>query len=174
MTTCADCPTPAPVEGSVRLLGGFGSPCDPIHSGYVEVFHLDEWGAICIDEGDADVLTADVVCRQLGFPHGAVVDPTTNPPDLEMGQYSYNYVDVDEAEEPQGRFFLNSAMCRGSEARLVDCDLGDGLSLLGMPAGCSGTPSRLTVACRTFAVSEALEDVTTPGARAPRSSQYCR
>lgn len=163
----ADCNTSPPVEGSVRLLGGFGTPCDPVHSSFVEVFHLEEWGAICTGgEFPNKPQVADVVCRQLGFPHGTTVDPTTNPA-------SSDYSDeADEAEEPQTRFWLNEVTCSGPEAMLTDCQLGLGFRTNN--AGCTNNPSRLTVACRLFAVSEALEDVTTPGARAsPLISCHC-
>eukprot|EP00892_Ulva_mutabilis_P007276 jgi/Ulvmu1/4920/UM202_0005.1 len=149
--SAASCPPPPPpVEGSVRLRGGFGSICDPLYTGFVEVFHLEEWGAICTDSEYEDFLVADVVCRQLGFPHGTVVDPVS-PID-----YS------DEAEEPQERFWLTNAQCRGVEEELLDCRLGQGF--ITNNQGCGGNPSRFTVACRAFAVSEALEDVSTPGA----------
>lgn len=66
-------------QGAVRLRGGFGTLCDPVHTGFVEVLNDSEWGSICTDradeDSDADRLVADVVCRQLGFPHGTRVDP---------------------------------------------------------------------------------------------------
>lgn len=157
-----DCTTPDPVEGSVRLRGGFGSPCDPIHSGFVEIFHRQEWGSICrsrfrfFDRPQV----AGVVCRQLGFPHGTLVDPSPNPRNAEA-DYSDN---DDEAEEPLERFWLSSVTCSGPEDALNDCDLGRGYRTGN--AGCSRFASRLTVACRSFAVSEALENVTTLGAGA--------
>ena len=150
----------------MRLREGFGTPCDPLYSGFVEVFHMGEWGAICTGRDFATDLVADVVCRQLGFPHGTSVDPSTSPP-IDRFTYYYYYfgtLDVDEAEEAQDRFWLNEVTCRGPEAALVDCDLGQGFLSSNSP--CSSDPSRFTVACRMFAVSEALEDVTTPGAGA--------
>ena len=65
----------------MRLVGGFGTLCDPLHSGFAEVFHDGEWGAICLEpfsrstNPPEDRLVADVVCRQLGFPHGSLVIP---------------------------------------------------------------------------------------------------
>lgn len=166
MTACADCTTEPPVEGSVRLRGGFGSPCGPVHSGFVEVFHLDEWGAICSGQMLDNPQVADVVCRQIGFPHGVLVDPSVNPPDPPLGVPDYGDTgdQLDEAEELQQRFWLQSVSCRGPEKRLIDCLLGRGFQ--SGNAGCTTNPSRLTVACRSFAISEALENVTTPGARA--------
>ena len=150
----------------MRLREGFGTPCDPLHSGFVEVFHMGEWGAICTGREFATDLVADVVCRQLGFPHGTSVDPSTSLPIDRTTYYYYYYSspEVDEAEEPQERFWLNEVTCRGPEAALLDCDLGQGFLSSNDP--CSSDPSRFTVACRMFAVSEALEDVTTPGAGA--------
>jgi len=104
----------------VRLRGGFGTPCDAVYSGFVEVYHFEEWGAICIGDDVSDTLAADVVCRQLGFPHGTAVDPTTRTPSTAGG----------------------------------------------FAAAPFGFGTRFTVACRTFAVPEALEEVTTPGAGA--------
>eukprot|EP00892_Ulva_mutabilis_P004968 jgi/Ulvmu1/2843/UM144_0008.1 len=163
--SAGNCTTAVPTEGALRLRGGFGSPCDPVYTGFVEVFHLEEWGAICTGrfQGNSNLQVADVVCRQLGFPHGTEVDPSTNPPDRDPNERDYSYTaETDEAEEPQERFWLSEASCRGPEAMLTECDLGQGFRRRN--AGCTRNPSRLTVACRTFAVSEALEDVTTPGA----------
>lgn len=159
---CVDCFTPAPTDGSVRLRGGFGSPCDPVHSGFVEIFHRQEWGAICTSGSTFDnPQVAGVVCRQLGFPHGTLVDPTTNPPN-DLSDFSFT---ADEAEEPQERFWLSSVRCLGPEDTLNDCDLDAGFRTRN--TGCNFLSSRLTVACRSFAVSEALEDVTTPRTGAP-------
>ena len=166
----------------MRLRGGFGTPCDPIHSGFIEVLHFDEWGSICTDRSDEDVaesnLVADVVCRQLGFPHGTRVDPLTpqppSPPSEEddaASPYSayyysrmYDYNLPEEAEEPVERFWLSSVQCRGPEGRLIDCDLGPGFRSNNQ--GCSSTNHRLHIACRQFPVVEALESVTTPEAGA--------
>lgn len=153
-------------EGALRLRGGFGSLCDPVHSGFVEIFHLGEWGAICTEQfnGIHDRLAADVVCRELGFRHGTVVDPSTNPPDVvdDGGYYTSYNPDIEEADEPQARFWLNRVTCRGPEDRLIDCDIGQGFRQNN--AGCRSAAQRLTVACRAFAVVDALEEVQTPGA----------
>eukprot|EP00892_Ulva_mutabilis_P005582 jgi/Ulvmu1/3396/UM016_0012.1 len=162
--------TPPMEEGSVRLRGGFGSLCDPVYTGFVEVFHFEEWGAICTGSDDTDRLAADVICRQLGFPHGTLVDPLTNPADPvriynDYGGYTYAPYDpaVEEADEPQDRFWLSFLGCRGPEDTLLQCDLGQGFRTNNN--GCSGGPVRLTAACRTFPVGAALEDVATPGAQ---------
>ena len=157
----------------MRLRGGFGTPCDAVYSGFVEIFHQGEWGAICQIANGPDRLVADVVCRQLGFPHGTVVAPYTIPPDEQrvaerFGPYTPQ---EEEAEESQERFWLNRVSCFGPEDKLVDCDRGAGFRTDN--AGCRGRPLRFTVACRTFPVPEALESVTTPGAGALTSSPLC-
>lgn len=159
---------PPPSEGSLRLRGGFGSLCDPIHTGFVEVFHDEEWGAIC--NGDAGIaLASDVICRQLGFPHGTGLNPIGNPADTEADYYFYSDRGVEESEEPLGRFWLSTSgvICNGPEQRLIDCDLGSGfLQDASGPGPCffDRNNARLTVACRTFPATAALENVTTPGA----------
>ena len=67
-----------PVEGDVRLVALPGnSPatraCDDVHFGRVEIFHDGLWGRICAGDS-ASTLDAEVVCRQLGFPFGGVLD----------------------------------------------------------------------------------------------------
>ena len=163
---CGQAPTEE--EGSVRLVGGFGTLCDPLHTGIVEVFHFGEWGALCFGSFEDEQLVADVVCRQLGFPHGTPVDPREVQP--ESSDYEFLLPDTpDESERPQERFWLSSATCRGPEERLVDCDLGRGFRTGNR--GCTGTGvTRFQAACRQFAVSAALEDVTTPGASAMHRS----
>ena len=160
-----------PVEGSVRLRGGFGTQCDPVHTGFIEIFHLGEWGAVCqqFQTEEEDRLVADVVCRQLGFPHGTPVQPLSNradPAGSDYGDYTYTPYEpiTEEAEEPQGRFWLSRAACRGTEDGLLDCDLRPGFRRGN--AGCTGSAVRMTVACRSFPVPAALESVVTPGARA--------
>ena len=84
MNACAGCtaPAPAPESGDVRLVPLVDSvptaACDDVHFGGVELFWDGRWGRICAGEnaGDAGdfVLDAQVICRQLGFPFGTVVD----------------------------------------------------------------------------------------------------
>lgn len=168
---CAGCPDPpAPVLGSVRLRGGFGTPCDPVHTGFVEVFNEGEWGAICngkLESGDLDALTADVVCRQLGLPHGTVVNPLGRRMDSNKTD-ERRFVEEAAAREPSDRFWLSEVRCGNAvKDRLLDCDLRPGFQQGN--AGCTEDPVRLTVACRNFPVTEALEAVATldPGAGAP-------
>ena len=87
----------------MRVRGGFGNLCDPIHSGFIEVLHSGEWGSICTEQTREnraeDNLVADVVCRQLGFPHGTRIDPLrARPPppapadgEVRSGYTNYNF-----------------------------------------------------------------------------------
>ena len=61
----AECPPHPPDEGSLRLRGGLGTPCDFLHSGFVDFFHEGEWGGAPVVAG---TLAADVACRQLVLP----------------------------------------------------------------------------------------------------------
>ena len=161
----------------MRLRGGFGTLCDPVHSGFIEVLHFGEWGSICTDQASEnraeDNLVADVVCRQLGFPHGTRIDPLTTrppPPTPADGEapspystyYYSSYYDYrtisEEAEEPVDRFWLSEVACSGPEGRLIDCDLGQGFR--NNNAGCGTRPHRVHIACRQFPVVEALEAVS--------------
>ena len=72
-----------PAEGDVRLVPLNGTavataPCDDVHFGGVELFREGRWGRICSgrfgDEPEEFTLDAQVVCRQLGFPFGTVLD----------------------------------------------------------------------------------------------------
>ena len=52
--------------------------CDDIHFGGVELFREGTWGRICADPfgsyPEDFTLDAQVVCRQLGFPFGTLMD----------------------------------------------------------------------------------------------------
>ena len=170
----ADCPVPPPEEGSVRLRGGSGTPCDPVHTGFAEIFLNGAWGAIGgQSNGRPDAHVADVVCRQLGFPHGTSVDPTSNPragPDA-TDLYTYYIIDYsltgEESMEPSAGTWLDAFACQGTEERVLDCPVT--LSIRNDYAFTRETDFdlRLTVVCRSFAVPEALEEVTTAGAGVP-------
>eukprot|EP00892_Ulva_mutabilis_P001585 jgi/Ulvmu1/11427/UM076_0001.1 len=169
----ASCNTTATAEeGSLRLRGGFGTPCDQMYTGFVEVFHNNEWGAVI--DGRA-TLAVDVACRQLGFPHGNGLDPRGEPgsgpppaPPTDDYGYSYDYSFSspgfqEEAEPPVGRVWLSGVQCNGPETRLIDCELGRRGVLQQIGTGRSRS-GRLTVVCRQYAVEAALEAVTIAGA----------
>lgn len=151
----------------MRLRGGFGTPCDTIHTGYIEVLHDGEWGNICtnsIEESRAtNTLVPDVVCRQLGFPYGGRVDPLPAVPPPQQGDTP----SPPAAEDQIDRYWLFSSetTCTGPEQRLLDCELVRGFSdAVNQQCLNDFSRHRLYVACRQFPVTEALEGVTTPGA----------
>eukprot|EP00892_Ulva_mutabilis_P001478 jgi/Ulvmu1/11330/UM074_0045.1 len=184
LLACADVDSPAPctqpngpvapAQGDVRLRGGFGTPCDPLHSGFVEVFNAGEWGALCGVRGAPrfdDTNVADVVCRQIGFPHGSAVDGLASRQDDPQDLSYYAYLDSsfdrseEEAQEAQERFWLAEVECRGSEARLIDCASRGGF--LRRSEDCVrfgfGNSLRVHVACHQFAVAPEAAPEETAG-----------
>lgn len=89
----------APAEGDVRLVPLNGTAtataaCDDVHFGGVELFREGRWGRICSGRGGRTqefTLDAQVVCRQLGFPFGTVMD-ASEP----FGAYDRDYNDLPE------------------------------------------------------------------------------
>ena len=89
----------SPAEGDVRLVPLNGTttataPCDPVHFGGVEIYHDGRWGRICSDRFGSDpadfTLDAQVVCRQLGFPYGGVMDAEEVFRAYDGQEYNYN------------------------------------------------------------------------------------
>lgn len=88
----------APVEGDIRLVplnatSAATATCDAVHFGSVELFHEGRWGRICNGRGRDDnafTLDAHVVCRQLGFPFGTVMDAGEVSDAYEFDYYSDN------------------------------------------------------------------------------------
>lgn len=146
------------MDGAVRLTNGTGSPCDDLHSGIVEVYDAAAaaWGAICTASTPDDRLAADVVCRQLGFPHGTPEGPIGNSAAGVAGEEG---------------FVIGYVACRGVEQRISNCRLAPGLASGG--SACMAKPARLRAACRKFPVAEALERVVTPGAGAASAHDTC-
>ena len=73
----------APSEGDVRLVPLVETAvptavCDEVHFGGVELFREGVWGRVCRSRSRFNeqefTLDAQVVCRQLGFPFGTVMD----------------------------------------------------------------------------------------------------
>ena len=151
-----------PRPESLRLSGGFGTLCDPIYTGFVEIFHAGVWGAICRGKSQSDHRnTAPVVCRQLGFPHGSMVDPSVNPAEAdrdilvaEAFEANFALNSADEAEQPIHQYWLAQTRCNGTEQQLVDCDLlGGFIATDDQDERCfisAGLLSRFTVECRMF------------------------
>eukprot|EP00892_Ulva_mutabilis_P005900 jgi/Ulvmu1/3682/UM017_0098.1 len=120
----ADCAAPAssPAEGDLRLvpLNGTGvatAACDDVHFGGVELFRQGRWGRICNGRfgRDEDEFTVDaqVVCRQLGFPFGTVMDE-----EEVRGAYDSDY----DYSSPTMLTWASEVVCTGKEERLLDCD----------------------------------------------------
>jgi hypothetical protein len=179
-TTCWDVPAECDEvaedkELEIRLTGGFGSRCDSIHTGFVEIYHLGSWGSICAVEYMTDPSLAEVVCRQLGFPYGTIVDSWA-PTKLQEGHNDYAFYDyntkVEESEEPGLPMWLSALVCKGSEATVAECDLGTGFTEHRRPLDCRPA-TRLAVACRSFAMVEAQEAVSEPPAGACAPSWQC-
>jgi hypothetical protein len=83
---------------AVRLLG----PSSFNGTGRVEVFYNGQWGTICHDYWDIN--DARVVCRQLGYPHGAL-----------RALQGY------QVPDGTGQIWLDNVRCTGSEQSLIDC-----------------------------------------------------
>jgi len=138
----------------------FGTqPCDDVHIGGVEFFNAGRWGRLCILDGggrfqvadrNAWVVDAIVICRQLGFPFGNLVDAG--------GQSSGVSSDLPPAWESSSRVF-----CTGTEERLEDCNFPDspGDILEELPNGCFDD-STLTVMCRRFPMAGSLNSDQLP------------
>lgn len=157
-------------EGALRLRGGFGTLCDPIHSGFVEVLHFGVWGSIC---ESSETQVAKVICRQLGFASGAVVDaldPVPPPDSAAMSSATdYGYYtarDTEEAELPLERIWLRDVTCGGRENRLSDCNLGEGFrrNIAARKPDLNQESTRLHVACQSFPVmgSRGSAEIATP------------
>ena len=166
----------------MRLVRGLGTPCDPLHTGIVEVFHDGLWGTICVAVGaqrvPTDLNVADTVCRQLGFPYGTIVS-NIDPADERDYVYPYRGAldDLVESEE-YGTAWVDYAVCSGDEANLLQCTVefvpdGRRECMDCVSYGC-GTEDQyavdvnaeLEIACRQFPVEEATEAIVTPGAGA--------
>lgn len=98
-------------QGALRLTDGVGSPFKPLYSGIVEIFKAGRWVAVCRNRGD-DAITADVVCRRLGFPQGTPVNGRVADADYDMPE---------ESEAPSDTTWLAGMSCRGPEVTLTDC-----------------------------------------------------
>ncbi|KAG5266640.1 hypothetical protein AALO_G00234500 [Alosa alosa] len=83
-------------DGVVRLVGG-----DSPWEGRLEVYHSGDWGTVC-DDSWTD-LSAQVVCRQLGFRGRAESLP------------------ISTFGEGSGLIYLDEVRCTGTEASLLDC-----------------------------------------------------
>ena len=75
--------------------------CDDVHFGGVELFREGVWGRICtgpFPSGTAEfTLDAQVVCRQLGFPFGTLMDAGELSGAYDSGAY---YSSLDYSDPP--------------------------------------------------------------------------
>lgn len=68
------------MDGDIRLVPLSGAAaatatCDDVHFGVVELFRDGIWGLICGGRAaEKFTLDAQVICRQLGFPFGSIMD----------------------------------------------------------------------------------------------------
>eukprot|EP00892_Ulva_mutabilis_P001910 jgi/Ulvmu1/1171/UM107_0045.1 len=115
-----------PTEGDVRLIKINGTAatasCDAVHSGGVEIFHNGAWGRVCSGNFQPRIadftLVAKVVCTQLGFPFGGLVnsDEVTDSDYSPIGDY-VDYLDYANNEV----VWATRVTCTGKEASLGDC-----------------------------------------------------
>lgn len=126
---CAGCSTAAvaPAEGDVRLVpinntAISTAACDAVHLGAVEMFRAGRWGRICSGrrggEFEKFTLDAQVICRQLGFPFGNVMDVGEI-----FGAYEEDYtvevpVPLVWASEVRSLFYVASAMSDACSSNL--------------------------------------------------------
>eukprot|EP00892_Ulva_mutabilis_P004525 jgi/Ulvmu1/2444/UM135_0004.1 len=115
-------PAAEPTDGDVRLVPLNGTAvatgaCDEVHFGGVELFLQGRWGRICPGRfgGDPEEFTLDaqVICKQLGFPFGTVMDE-------EEVSAAYDY-DYSERDRSTVLTWATEVMCTGKEERLLDC-----------------------------------------------------
>ena len=83
--------------------------CDDVHFGAVEFFNAGRWGSICAPDSDVATFAIDaaVVCRQLGFPFGSLIDPAETF--------------YEEPGEMEGIAWASDVLCTGLEDRLDEC-----------------------------------------------------
>ncbi|XP_033114149.1 uncharacterized protein LOC117114582 [Anneissia japonica] len=91
------CPTEAPMELPVRLVGGQNA-----NEGRLEVLYEGVWGTVCDDSFNEKA--AEVVCRKLGISGGVEYLPTT------------------VFGEGDGPILLDDVVCHGNEDDLAQCD----------------------------------------------------
>ncbi|XP_035694456.1 lysyl oxidase homolog 3A-like [Branchiostoma floridae] len=88
----------------VRLRGGLTS-----REGRVEILHNDEWGTIC-NGTHVNYTFAKVVCTQLGYQNGSVLDIAFN---------SLWQIHFDISSDP---IWLSNVQCSGEEDSLYECE----------------------------------------------------
>ncbi|XP_021377036.1 neurotrypsin-like [Mizuhopecten yessoensis] len=84
-------------DGSIRMIGGSNK-----YEGRLEVYVSGEWGGICINKWDGNVLNAHVACRQLSFTGG-----------------TFRHLNI--SERGMETFWMDNIECRGDEVNLGEC-----------------------------------------------------
>lgn len=140
----------APKQGDIRLTPPRGidtptQPCDDVHLGGVEFFNEGQWGRICSRSLDSWTLDATVICRQLGFPFGGLLD---------CDDPSQDGIYIDDSELPT---WATIVFCTGLEDRLDQCafpeDFGNAETDFPVGSGLDGPcldRSVVSVICRRF------------------------
>ena len=150
----------------MRLVDCFGTPCDPVYTGMVEVFHRGSWTTFC--RRPRGTHAAPAICRQLGFAYGN-----------EAHQDAF----ASEGFEPRRprlsdvdhELWLRDAACLGTESNVTECRLAF-RSRARSQERCRLREPRFEVTCRQFPVRQAQEGLTTAGAGASartRNSRSC-
>lgn len=178
---CAGCTVKvtAPKQGDVRLVNIPGTnfttqPCDDVHLGGVEFFNDGQWGRICNRRGFPEMynVPARVICRQLGFPFGSVIDlgEVSDPGNNYYVIYSEDYAEEDDVAAA-ALVWATDVDCTGTEERLADCFFPQAFGDITRPdqprapdarpgitnAECRFASSAIVgVACRRFAIDGAL------------------
>ena len=136
-----------PSQGDVRLVALNATeyptqPCDTVHLGAVEIFNNGEWGKICAPRPGGWTVDAIVICRQLGFPFGNVMDPN----EARMSGFSDVF-----PSPPRPVTWASNVLCTGTEQRIADCSFpgSTGEFLEEYEGGCADVRT-LAVICRRF------------------------
>ena len=124
-----------PAQGDVRLVDIDGinastAPCDDVHFGGVEIYNDGRWGRICVgnflnDYQNIDQFNVDavIICRQLGFPFGSVMDLGEVREDIRVNDNSAYLADPVGADYsgPRDLVWATDVQCTGLEERLDEC-----------------------------------------------------
>ena len=95
------CDTNFPGNGFVRLVGDSG------FSGRVEVFKNQYWGSVCDSENKFDNTAATVICQDLGFVYGAVMEQSEVLSKHKMFK--------------DGKIWMDGVVCDGTEKSFNEC-----------------------------------------------------
>jgi hypothetical protein len=86
--------------------------------GRLEVYHSGEWGTVCDQAFDG--AEADVVCKQLGYGFGLAYG--SYQAWLDAGGYQTTLRDYKYGNDPSRKIWMSELECKGSEARLANCN----------------------------------------------------